>query len=313
MRPAKVAIFDSGIGGLSIAVLIRKLIPNTELHYLCDNKNFPYGSKTDSEVEDSTLSALANLIAQRMEPDVIILACNTASTVALELVRSELKIPVIGVVPAIKPAARFTKSGKIGLLATPMTIRRPYTDQLISDNAAGIEVLRIGSSRLVDLAEKKLRDGQVDPELISRELGLFREAVIQPKPLDTIVLGCTHFPWLHRELVEALPVPVTFVDSGMAITRRCRHVLHSKGLIADPLARQDAAEFQEDAVMEPDDVQLEEQRLIGEQILSETLNGGTGVAGTERSNHFYVTEEHEVSGPFQTLIESLRFQNPEVL
>ena len=328
MRPAKVAIFDSGIGGLSIAAIIHNLLPNTELHYLCDNKNFPYGSKADKEVVDSTVSALSCLIPRRTVPDIIIIACNTASTVALEYVRSQFKMPIIGVVPAIKPASRLTKTGRIGLLATPMTVRRLYTDQLINDNAAGIEVLRIGSSRLVDLAEEKLRGGPIDREVVAPELGGLQQAALDPNPVDIVVLGCTHFPWLLSELKGVLPGPVTFVDSGMAITRRCAQILSTKELLHEVdahhcrerqypghlLALQPWQNASEGSAFERfSEQRINEQRIVSEKIVTDTLSNKAKKSSTQNLGTFYCTSKWEANEYFDRLLGSLGFRELVVI
>jgi glutamate racemase len=148
-----------------------------------------------------------------------VIACNTASTIALDAVRAALDLPVVGTVPAIKPAALLSKTRTIGVLGTEATVRQPYVDRLSAEFAADCTVIRHGSAELVDLAEAKLRGDRVDPDVCARALhGLFA----QPggERIDTIVLACTHFPLVEDELAAAAPNPARFVDGKEGIARR---------------------------------------------------------------------------------------------
>src|SRR5690606_22891926 len=152
------------------------------------------------------------------DPKLAVVACNTASTVALPRLRSQFALPIVGVVPAIKPAARLSANRIIRLLATPGTVARPYTQKLIDQFAADCEVIRVGSSELVEQAERKLRGEPVDLDLLRRIM-----APIIEGGADTVVLGCTHFPLLQQELQLAAGRPLQWVDSGAAIARRVKH------------------------------------------------------------------------------------------
>ena len=219
---ARILVFDSGVGGLSVlAALQKNLKPRENGHqwlFCSDNAFFPYGTKPEAELVDRVVTVLTHL-QQRHQPDVIVIACNTASTVALPAVRQQIAVPVIGVVPAIKPAAALSQSRVIGLLATPGTIARPYTEALIRDFAADCTVVRVGSSELVWMAEDYLRSGMVDHARLYNILTPLRDAIHHQK-LDTVVLACTHFPLLIEALHEQLPEIVHWVDSGDAIARR---------------------------------------------------------------------------------------------
>ena len=216
----RVLVFDSGVGGLSILTEIRARIPHCELVYACDNAAFPYGTKGEEELVERVDAVLRALIRQ-IAPDIVVMACNTASTLALPRIRAHFRNPVVGVVPAIKPAALASRSGVIGLLATPGTVARPYTQRLIDDFASHCTVHRLGSRRLVEIAEDKLRNKLPNP-------GEMRD-IISPlftdPDLDTVVLACTHFPLLLAELEAAAPRPVQWVDSGEAIARRVLDLL----------------------------------------------------------------------------------------
>jgi glutamate racemase len=216
-------VFDSGVGGLSVLREIATLVPQVRLTYAADNAAFPYGTKTESQLV-ARVSAVIGALVERTRPDIVVIACNTASTTALEAVRKFLTIPVIGVVPAIKPAAAASKSRVIGLLGTRATVASHYTATLIEQFAAGCAVLTYGSPELVEAAERKLQALPVNPADMTEVL---RHLFDQPggDRLDTIVLGCTHFPLLAGELADAAPHPVAWMDSGAAIARRVATIL----------------------------------------------------------------------------------------
>jgi len=225
----KVGVFDSGLGGLSVLGAIKESIPGIELAYCCDNFNFPYGTKSEADVITAALDATQRFFEQAAI-DVLVIACNTASVVALEAIRQILPIPVVGVVPAIKPAALASKSKIIGVLATPVTIRRPYLDALIKEFASDCEVLKCGSSSLVLLAEGKMR-GQQNAGLTHQSLHTEMAVIVDAakRGLDQLVLGCTHFPLIVDELRQVVPSSVNFVDSGQAVASRVRTILSGLG------------------------------------------------------------------------------------
>ncbi len=214
----RVLVFDSGVGGLSVAREVFLLHPQCQLHYLADNAYFPYGLKPDELLTQRIIHVLSQAIAQ-LQPHLVVVACNTASTLALTALRQRFDLPFVGVVPAIKPAAGLTQTGTIGLLATPATIARPYTQQLIADFAPNATVLRYGSSRLVTLAEAFLAGQTLNREALQAELnGLLQ----QPggEAMDPLVLACTHFPLLKAQLMAISPRPLHWVDSGQAVAKR---------------------------------------------------------------------------------------------
>lgn len=224
---------DSGLGGLSIVAEIRKALPRARLAYLCDNAFFPYGTKADQALLAHFLKVMAAAIA-RVQPDLIVTACNTISTICLPELRAATSIPVVGVVPAVKPAAAMRKRKCIGVLATPATIDRPYTDDLIARHAADCRVLKLGSAELVAMAEAKLLGKPVEMEKLREILA----PLLTPPPAerpDVVVLACTHFPLLRAELEAISPPDITWVDSGEAVARRVVEVL-PKPAGASPLA-----------------------------------------------------------------------------
>jgi len=218
----QVLIFDSGVGGLTIYDSVRSISPQASYTYLFDNQCFPYGELEEGVLIERVLLVIEKAIEQSL-PDIIIIACNSASTLALPKLRQRFSIPIVGVVPAIKPASEQTQNGIIGLLATPGTVMRSYTKALIDDFAADKEVLLIGHSALVELAESKMSGEVVDIKKLELILAQWKTESKQP---DTIVLGCTHFPIIKDEIAQVLARPVTFVDSGAAIGRRVKSILN---------------------------------------------------------------------------------------
>jgi glutamate racemase len=220
-----IGVFDSGAGGLTIYRSIRTVLPDEAYFYCSDNEFHPYGTKPDEVIAKRTLDVCARFV-ERSRLDVLVVACNTASTVALDLLRANLTIPVVGVVPAIKPASVRSRTHTIGLLATPATIKRTYVDELIQSFASHCRVLRVGSSRLVELAEEKARGKAIDIDAVAQEIHpLFETKQDQPRNIDTVVLGCTHFPLLVQELTAAAPWPVEWIDSGDAVAARVKAIL----------------------------------------------------------------------------------------
>lgn len=219
----RVLVFDSGVGGLSVFDAIAASGAEVELDYMADNAWLPYGLKTDAELR-ARVPALLHSMTQQWAPDLVVVACNTASTIALDTVRAALTIPVVGVVPPIKPAAALTRTGVIGILATPATVRRAYTNDLIAQFAPDKRVIRFGSAALVAAAEQKLRGEPVDKSAIAEAIeGLF--GAPGGGELDVVALACTHFPLLDKELADAAPRACVWLDSGDAIARRVTSVL----------------------------------------------------------------------------------------
>ena len=218
MKP--IVIMDSGAGGLTVFDEIKRMIPWQPVVYCADNAGFPYGPRPEDDVTHRVCHYLGELY-QRYQPALAVIGCNTASTVALAKARELLPIPIVGVVPAIKTAATHSQNRCIGLLATPGTVKRSYTDNLIDDFANDCDVIRVGSTRLVHLAENKLRGKSVEQWEIDKILVPFQSAPTVP---DHIVLGCTHFPLVRQELAKSMP-EVTWVDSGKAIARRVHSLL----------------------------------------------------------------------------------------
>ena len=228
---APILFFDSGVGGLSVLAPTLTLLPTAPIVYCADSAGFPYGQKNDAELA-SRVPALVGRLVERFHPRLAVIACNTASTIALEHVRSALDLPVVGTVPAIKPAAEVSKSRVIGVLGTEATIRQPYVEDLAAKFASDCRIIRHGSPELVELAEAKLRGEKVSVDLV--------RAATQPmfdapggERIDTLVLACTHFPLLNDELRAAFPNVAT-VHGGDGIARRIAYLTRDQAYPVQP-------------------------------------------------------------------------------
>lgn len=231
MHAGPILFLDSGVGGLSVLRAVAARLPQAPLVYCADSAGFPYGTKGEAEVS-ARVAGLLGRLAERIRPSLIVIACNTASTIALGYVRPVLTsiVPggVVGTVPAIKPAAEQTATRVIGVLGTEATVRQPYVADLSARFAADCTVLKHGSAPLVAAAEAKLRGEAVDPAIYRQALeGLLG----QPggERMDVVVLACTHFPLVADELAAAARTmagrPLRFVDGAAGIARRCAHLL----------------------------------------------------------------------------------------
>lgn len=210
-------VLDSGVGGLTIASALRER--RYAVTFEKDAKNFPYGTKSEEVLLPLVVEFAQECVAKH-KPDLLVLACNTASTIALGEIRRTVSCPVVGVVPAVKPAAAVSKTKVCGLLATVGSVKTPYLKDLIEHHAADCQWQIHGSSRLVTMAEEKVAGKKIDLEEVKNEIApLFVDG------LDTVVLGCTHFPHLRDELLAASPWSVQWIDSTDAIVRRVEHIL----------------------------------------------------------------------------------------
>lgn len=247
MTNPKILFFDSGIGGLSVYAEVKNLVPYAHYYYLFDHECFPYGNKSELFLQNRVKDLLAKAHEQE-NFDLIVIACNTASTTVLPRIREFFTIPIVGVVPAIKPAAKISKKKIIALLATPGTVHRSYTDFLINEFAYDCKVLRVGSEPLVRLAEDALttkaklnqtKESNYEQAWQSQLTALEQNfdydklrQILEPiwsldtkdRP-DVVVLGCTHFPLLKCQIHEVLGDDFTLIDSGKAIARRVVQLL----------------------------------------------------------------------------------------
>ncbi len=224
MRAPLVLVFDSGVGGFSVAGCIRARLPGVALTYLADNAGFPYGDKPEEVVTDRVVTLVRRALSEQ-PVDLVVIACNTASTVALPALRAAIEVPVVGVVPAIKPAAALSANRHIGLLATPATVRRAYLDELVREFAPDCQLTRIGQPDLVHWIEAWVSEpGGLPEAALDLALEPFRRDGV-----DTVVLGCTHYPLILPTLQSLLPQVRHWVDSGEAIARRTTHLLQQAG------------------------------------------------------------------------------------
>ncbi len=221
---APIGVFDSGAGGLTILSALRQELPQEDYIYIGDTAHCPYGVRSDAEIADLTTNACRFLVEQGVK--LIVIACNTASQAALNVVRSTFDVPFVGVVPAVKPAARATRRGHIGVAATNQAVKAAYLHHLIEDFAAGVQVYAVGCPELVTLVEH----GELTGPLVEETL----LHVLQPllsKNIDVLVLGCTHFPALRSAIEHVVGKDVLVIDSGAAVARRTRAVLETESLV----------------------------------------------------------------------------------
>lgn len=214
----KILMFDSGLGGLTVLAPVRAARPDAEIVYLADDAVFPYGALGEGELVRRVMTVIEPVVV-RVQPDIIVNACNTASTLVLPHLRERFSMPVVGTVPAIKPAAEQSRSRRFSVMATPGTAARDYTRELVETFAGGCAVTLVPCVHLARLAERALRGEAVSDDALRAEMApAFVEA--QGQRTDTIVLACTHYPLLIERLRALAPWPVTWIDPGPAIARR---------------------------------------------------------------------------------------------
>jgi len=222
MNKPRILLFDSGMGGLTVARAVARQLPEAHLIYAADNAGFPYGAWEEGKLTQRIVKVMGALI-EKTKPDLVVVACNTASTIAMSALRATYALPFVGTVPAIKPAAAQSKSGIIGVLATPGTVNREYTHALIHTYAFHCKVFLHGAPRLAEMAEQKLRGHPVNlAELKDEVAPVFRKR--DGARTDVVVLGCTHYPLLTEEISQVAPWPVTYIDPAPAIARRVADV-----------------------------------------------------------------------------------------
>lgn len=230
---APLLFFDSGTGGLSVLKAARAALPQATIVYVADFAGMPYGTKTEIQITARVAGLLGRLV-ERYNPRLVTIACNTACTIALNEVRAAIDVPIVGTVPAIKPASEQTKTGVIGLLGTAATVRQRYVDQLEAEFASNMVLLRHAAPELVHAAEAKMRGEAVSPQIYANAM---RGLTSQPggDQLDVVVLGCTHFPLVQDELLAAAP-GISFVDGAAGIARRIAHLTEGQTWPSEPTA-----------------------------------------------------------------------------
>ena len=213
-----ILVFDSGLGGLTVFREVVKARPDARYVYVGDDAFFPYSGRGEAELV-ARVGALMDELIETHRPDLIVIACNTASTLVLPHLRTRFGVPFVGTVPAIKPACAGSRTKRVAVLGTEATVAREYTRALIRDFANGSDVKLVGSARLAGFAEAELNGAPVVDDLIAQEIApCFVDA--DGRRTDTVVLACTHYPLLLDRLERLAPWPVTFVDPAPAIARR---------------------------------------------------------------------------------------------
>ncbi len=223
-RAPKILVFDSGLGGLTVFAEVTRLRPDAAFVYAADDAGFPYGALPETALAPRVLSVIERLI-EKHAPDIAVIACNTASTLVLPHLRAAFpSLPFVGTVPAIKPAAIQSRTKMISVLATPGTVARDYTRDLVRAYAADCSVTLVGSTRLAGLAEDFMQGAPPSDEGVSRETAsAFVE--MDGRRTDCIVLACTHYPLLIAQLERLAPWRVEWIDPARAIARRTDQVL----------------------------------------------------------------------------------------
>ncbi|WP_176728896.1 glutamate racemase [Thermogemmatispora onikobensis] len=221
---APIGVFDSGAGGLTILSVLRQELPGEDYLYVGDTAHCPYGLRSEAEITQLGLEISRFLVERGVK--LIVVACNAASQAALATLRATFPVPFVGVVPAVKPAARLTRKGRIGIIATNQAARSPYLQQLIADFARDTETYSHGCSELVTLVERGELDTPTAEEVVRQAL-----RPVLSKDIDVLVLGCTHFPALRPLIERVAGSGVQVIDSGAAIARRTRSVLEATALL----------------------------------------------------------------------------------
>jgi len=213
-----ILVFDSGLGGLTVFREAVKVRPDAFYVYVADDAFFPYAQHSEAQLVEHVVPLMEELTATHM-PDLVVIACNTASTLVLPHLRARLRVPFVGTVPAIKPACTASRSRLVSVLGTQATVQREYTHTLIREFGQGCDVTLVGSAHLAGFAEAALRGAAIDNGAIAHEIASCF-VTVSDRRTDTIVLACTHYPLLLDRLVRLAPWPVDWVDPAPAIARR---------------------------------------------------------------------------------------------
>jgi glutamate racemase len=216
-------VFDSGVGGVGVAQAIRRLMPQARLTYLMDDAGFPYGNRAQADLAARLVRVLGAALARGERPDLVVVACNTASTAALDSLRASFDLPFIGCVPPVRWAARVSRSRRIGVLATPATAKGAYLRDLAARFAADCRIVIHGAAGLASLAERRFAGHRVTEAEIADEVSGFIEEAVEAE-IDAVALGCTHYAWLLPELRAGLDAQVAWLDPAEPVARQALRV-----------------------------------------------------------------------------------------
>jgi glutamate racemase len=220
-----IAVFDSGVGGISVLKHIHALLPNEPLLYVADSKYAPYGNKTPLEIQSRCIEIADFLIAK--EAKALVVACNTATAAAIDVLRDKYDLPIIGMEPAVKPAAEASRNGIIGVLATTGTLKSAQFAGLLESYGRNVKVVTQACVGLVECIERGELDAANTQMLIAQYcLPLLAEGA------DTIVLGCTHYPFVRHVIEQIVGPRVALIDTGAAVAKQLKRQLQEKGLLS---------------------------------------------------------------------------------
>ncbi len=226
MSNAPIGVFDSGIGGLSVLRHIRSLLPHEALLYVADSSHAPYGNKSQHFIRERAITLADFLIAQGAKA--LVVACNTATAAAIETLRKQYDLPIIGMEPAVKPAATATKTGVIGVLATAGTLKSAQFAALLESYGKNVTVVTQAGHGLVECIER----GELATDQVRNLLEGYLKPLLEAQA-DTIVLGCTHYPFVRPLIEEIAGRDVTLIDTGQAVARQLQKRLEEKNLLAE--------------------------------------------------------------------------------
>ena len=231
-RPLTILVFDSGVGGFTVFRAVKAARADARYVYIADDAFFPYGAQP----EDVLVARIVDVIGKAIDdyaPDLVVIACNTASTIALPALRARFEVPFVGTVPAIKPACAQSKTKRVAVLGTQATVNREYTRALIREFANGCDVVLVGSGKLAGFAEAELAGAPVSDDDIAAEIApCFVDK--EERRTDTVVLACTHYPLLTRRFRAVAPWPVEWLDPAPAIARRVSDLLRDRPAASEP-------------------------------------------------------------------------------
>ena len=260
MNTNPIGIFDSGVGGLTILSEIKKLLPDERFIYIADQSYMPYGERTNEEILSRAEKIASHLFSKKVK--VLVVACNTATVVAIEKLREKFDLPIIGTVPVVKSISQATKTGKIAIFATPATSKSRYLQNLILQFAPDKTVIKVGESHLEDIIESgNINSTEIETILRRELLPLVKQNV------DAIALGCTHYPFIKDKIQKIVGSNIQVFDSGGAIARRLKNILEHEGLLS--------TEKGEDLYYTTGDAKNFEQvvqKLLGKNIKAQSIN-----------------------------------------